>query len=276
MPFLIVACARARMPLLVVGAVLLLADSWADDWLPAAAPWVGVGCLLLGLATYFRLVPARREPHLVLPPVAGSWVALNSPTDRVPSHGLLAYGQSHAVDLLHVPTTGSDAGRKPGERRGRSWHPRPETFSGFGLPVVAVADGEVVRVREWQPDARAWLGKAGIVVFMLFAAVRELGGAGAVLGNHVIIRIAPRTYAVVAHLRRRSVRVRPGDRVRAGQTIAECGNTGNTTEPHVHVQLSDSAHPAFAAGVPMAFSLADGTTGVPAGGQLLPQIAADL
>ena len=175
------------------------------------------------------------------------------------------------MDLLHVPATGSDAGRRPGERRGRSWHPRPETFSGFGLPVVAVADGEVVRVRAWQPDARAWLGKAGIVVFMLFAAVRELGGAGAVLGNHVIIRIAPRTYAVVAHLRRRSVRVRPGDRVTAGQTIAQCGNTGNTTEPHVHVQLSDSAHPAFAAGVPMAFWLGDGTMGVPAGGQFLPQ-----
>jgi hypothetical protein len=225
--------------------------------------------MLLGLATYFRLVPSRREPQLVLPPVSGSWMALNSPADRVPSHGLLAYGQSHAVDLVHVPTTGSDVGRRPGERRGRSWHPRPETFSGFGRPVLAVADGEVVRVREWQPDARAWLGKAGIVLFMMLAAVRELGGAGAVLGNHVIIRIGPRTYAVVAHLRRRSVRVRPGDRVTAGQTIAECGNTGNTTEPHVHVQLSDSAHPAFAAGVPMAFQLADGTTGIPAAGQFL-------
>jgi hypothetical protein len=254
------------MPLIVVGAVLVL----AADRLGSAAPWVGVGCLLLGLAAYFRLVPARGEPHLVRPPVSGSWLAVNSPADRVPSHGLLAYGQSHAVDLVHVPDAGRDAGRRPGERRGRSWHPRPETFSGLGRPVVAVADGEVVRVREWQPDARAWLGKPAIVLFMLLGAVRELGGAGAVLGNHVIIRIAPGVYAVVAHLRRHSVRVRPGDRVTAGQEIAECGNTGNTTEPHVHVQLSDSAHPAFAAGVPMVFSLADGTTGVPAGGQLLP------
>jgi hypothetical protein len=269
-PWLVVACARARMPLLLVGVVLILADRWTDDWLGPAAPWVGVGCLLLGLAAYFRLTPARGEPHLVLPPVSGSWFAVNSPADRVPSHGLLAYGQSHAVDLVHVPATGRDAGRRPGERRGRSWHPRPESFSGFGRPVLAVADGEVVRVREWQPDARAWLGKAGIGCFMVIGAVRELGGAGAVLGNHVVIRIAPRRYAVVAHLRRRSVRVRPGDRVRAGQTIAECGNTGNTTEPHVHVQLSDSSHPAFAAGVPMTFMLADGTTGVPAGGRFLP------
>jgi murein DD-endopeptidase MepM/ murein hydrolase activator NlpD len=129
----------------------------------------------------------------------------------------------------------------------------------------------VVGGRLGKPPARAWLGTVGIVVFLLVGAVRELGGAGAVLGNHVIIRIAPRKYAVVAHLRRRSVRVRPGDRVTAGQTIAECGNTGNTTEPHVHVQLSDSAHPAFAAGVPMAFHLPDGTTGIPAGGELLPQ-----
>lgn len=259
------------MPLLVVGAVLVV----AGDRVGPVATWVGLGCMLLGLATYFRFLPAHGEPHLVLPPVSGSWVAVNSPADKVPSHGLLAYGQSHAVDLVHVPETGSDAGRRPGERRGRSWHPRPESFSGFGRPVVAVADGEVVRVRDWQPDARAFLGTLGAVVFMLLAAFRELGGAGAVLGNHVVIRIAPRRYAVVAHLRRGSVMVRRGDRVTAGQTIAECGNTGNTTEPHVHVQLSDSSHPAFAAGVPMAFHLSDDTTGVPANGQLLPHDAPD-
>jgi hypothetical protein len=254
------------MPLLLIGVVLVVADTW---WGPPTA-WVGLGCLVLGLTTYFRVVPSRGEPQVVLPPVNGSWLAVNSPADRVPSHGLLAYGQSHAVDLVHVPSSGSDAGRRPGERRGRAWHPRPETFSGFGRPIVAVADGEVVRTRDWQPDARAWLGRLGIVLFMLVAAVRELGGAGAVLGNHVVIRIAPGRYAVVAHLRRRSVRVRAGDRVSAGQQIAECGNTGNTTEPHVHVQLSDSAHPAFAAGLPMAFRLADGTTGVPANGEFLP------
>lgn len=266
MPFMVVVCARMRMPLLVVGALLLL----TLDWTPPIATWVGWVCALVGLATYFRVVPARGEPLVVLPPVTGSWSALNSPSSGVPSHGLLAYGQSHAVDLVHVPDTGADAGRGPGERRGRSWHPRPETFSGFGRPVVAVADGEVVRTRDWQPDARAWLGPIGITLFMVLGAVRELGGAGAVLGNHVVIRIAPRRYAVVAHLRRRSVRVRAGDRVSAGQQIAECGNTGNTTEPHVHVQLSDSAHPAFAAGLPMAFRLADGTTGVPANGEFLP------
>jgi hypothetical protein len=254
------------MPLLVIGVVLVL----TSDRTTPAATWVGAACVLVGLATYFRVIPARGEPLVVRPPVTGSWVALNSPADRVPSHGLLAYGQSHAVDLVHVPQTGDDAGRRPGERRDRSWHPRPETFSGFGQPVVAVADGEVVRVRDWQPDARAWLGPIGIVLFLAIAAVRELGGAGAVLGNHVVIRIAPRRYAVVAHLRRRSVRVRRGDRVAAGQQIAECGNTGNTTEPHVHVQLSDSSHPAFAAGVPMAFRLSDDTIGVPGNGRFLP------
>ena len=270
MSLLVIVCARARMPLLVIGAVLIV----AADGLGPAALWVGVGCMLLGLATYFRLLPVRDAPRVVLPPVAGDvdgqWLAINSPTNRVPSHGLLAYGQSHAVDLVHVPTTGDDAGRGPGQRRGRSWHPRPETFSGFGRPVVAVADGEVVRTRDWQPDARAWLGTMGIALFMVLAAVRELGGAGLVLGNHVVIRIAPQRYAVVAHLRRGSVLVRAGDRVTAGQPIAECGNTGNTTEPHVHVQLSDSSHPAFAAGVPMAFHLSDDTIGVPANGQFLP------
>ena len=142
MSFLTVACARARMPLLVVGVVLVV----VGDRVGTALVWVGVGCMLLGLATYFRLVPAQGSPLLIRPPVSGSWVAVNSPAERVPSHGILAYGQSHAVDLVHVPTTGPEAGRRPGERAGRSWHPRPESFSGFGRPVLAVADGEVVRV----------------------------------------------------------------------------------------------------------------------------------
>ena len=57
-------------------------------------------------------------------------------------------------------------------------------------------------------------------------------------------------YAAYAHLRRGSVLVRPGDRVYRGQIIAECGNSGNTSEPHLHFQLMDRRRPALAAGVP--------------------------
>ena len=82
------------------------------------------------------------------------------------------------------------------------------------------------------------------------AAVRELSGLPWILGNHVIVQHDDGTYAAYGHLRRGSVRVAPGQRVTTGQVLGAVGNTGNTTEPHLHVQLMDHPKPTAAAGVP--------------------------
>ena len=66
----------------------------------------------------------------------------------------------------------------------------------------------------------------------------------------MIIDLGDGTYAALAHLRRRSIRVRPGQHVGVGDQIAECGNSGNTTEPHLHFQLMDHHRIAVAAGLP--------------------------
>jgi murein DD-endopeptidase MepM/ murein hydrolase activator NlpD len=83
--------------------------------------------------------------------------------------------------------------------------------------------------------------------------VRELLGPGRVLGNHVVLDLGGGVYAVLAHLRRGSVRVRPGDRVATGQQLAECGNSGNSSEPHLHFQLMDHPSVLLAAGLPLRF-----------------------
>jgi murein DD-endopeptidase MepM/ murein hydrolase activator NlpD len=50
------------------------------------------------------------------------------------------------------------------------------------------------------------------------------------------------------------VRVRPGDRVAAGQPLAACGNSGNSTEPHLHLQLMDHPSVLLAARLPLRFA----------------------
>ena len=77
---------------------------------------------------------------------------------------------------------------------------------------------------------------------------------GAVAGNHVIIALRESgAFAALAHLQAGSVRVAVGERVTAGQYVAACGNSGNSTQPHVHVQVMDSSDLSVARGVPMVF-----------------------
>jgi murein DD-endopeptidase MepM/ murein hydrolase activator NlpD len=76
---------------------------------------------------------------------------------------------------------------------------------------------------------------------------------GALLGNHVVLDLGGGIYAVLAHLKRGSIGVQKGQVVRVGQKLAECGNSGNSSEPHIHFQLMDTPRAAFAAGLPFRF-----------------------
>jgi murein DD-endopeptidase MepM/ murein hydrolase activator NlpD len=74
-----------------------------------------------------------------------------------------------------------------------------------------------------------------------------------VAGNHVIIRAAE-AFALYAHLAPGSVAVRSGQRVSVGDVIGRVGDTGNSTAPHLHFQLMDSADALSARGIPCAFA----------------------
>ncbi|UFU05563.1 M23 family metallopeptidase [Ruania halotolerans] len=209
-------------------------------------PWDLVLIIAPFLLFLVRPPACDRGPVRLAPPVRGRWVALNSPGSAVPSHGVKAYGQMYAVDLLH-PSPAASVSIGWGLRARR-----PESYSCFGEPVFAMAPGTVVQVRDAQRDHGArntW----PLLVFMMTVEGfwRELTGVPRILGNHVIVRHEDGTYGTYAHLRRGSATVQIGRSVHAGQELAQVGNTGNTSEPHLHVQLMDRAHPAAAAGIPM-------------------------
>jgi len=58
-------------------------------------------------------------------------------------------------------------------------------------------------------------------------------------GNLVVLRHAGEVYSAYAHLVPGSLKVKVGDRVRRGQVLGACGNSGNSSEPHLHVQVQD-------------------------------------
>ncbi|MFJ8232769.1 M23 family metallopeptidase [Streptomyces sp. NPDC094448] len=185
---------------------------------------------------------------LVDAPVSGRWLAHNSPADKVPSHGTHQLAQSYAIDIVAAPADGPES---PAFRW--VWPPvrRSSAFPAFGAPLLAVADGTVVRARDGQRDHLSRNSLPMVVYLMLVEAfVRSLRGPWGITGNHVVLDLGNGTYALYAHVKRGSLTVGDGDRVRAGQTIGACGNSGNSTEPHVHFQLMDGPDPETARGIP--------------------------
>jgi murein DD-endopeptidase MepM/ murein hydrolase activator NlpD len=97
-------------------------------------------------------------------------------------------------------------------------------FACFGRPILAPADGLVVRVGRGGRDWPAYV-------------------KGNDEGNYVILEHAPGEYTEFRHLQARSVKVAPGARVRRGDVIGRCGNSGNATTPHLHVGFLSSIDP---------------------------------
>lgn len=81
-------------------------------------------------------------------------------------------------------------------------------------------------------------------------------------GNHVVIETGERSFVFLAHLQQGGVKVNVGDRVQGGDVVGIIGNSGNTSEPHLHIHAQDTADffaPA-AIGLPLRFTgyLVDG------------------
>jgi hypothetical protein len=110
-----------------------------------------------------------------------------------------------------------------------------ESYFCDGLPIYSVADGRVVDALDGVAENVPHSGK--------FAVALTIINAG---GNHVVVDIGGGSYAFYAHMKPGTVTVKVGDRVKAGQVLGHVGNTGSSTEPHLHFHIVD--HPSFLAG----------------------------
>jgi hypothetical protein len=126
------------------------------------------------------------------------------------------------------------------ERTGYSYEGDPklnESYFAFDQDVLAPAEGVVVAAVDGILD-NAPVGK-----------VNETQPAG----NVVTIKHSNGEFSTIAHLKNGSVKVKTGDRVVAGQLIGKCGNSGNSTEPHIHFQVSAPSVGADMSTIPISF-----------------------
>ena len=124
----------------------------------------------------------------------------------------------------------------PAEAPSRAARPALASFPAFGLPVTAAQGGLVSRIVDGLPDnppgamdtERNW-------------------------GNYISIAHPDGSYSLLAHLQKGSIRVKPGDRVVAGELLGHCGNSGRSPTPHLHYHLQRTPEPGGET-VPFAFT----------------------
>ena len=183
-------------------------------------------------------------------PFTGHWLVQNSPANRVPSHGTHAFATTYAIDFVPVTDSGRTAPITP-----RSLvRPEPaDIFPGFGRPILAPVEGTVLSVHDGEPDHPAYRGLPSIW-YALTQHRRAAAGWAALAGNHILIDDGGGAIVALCHLQRGSIQVKPGQRVRTGDTLGRCGNSGNSTEPHVHIQAIDNLDFSSANAVPLTFN----------------------
>ncbi len=182
-----------------------------------------------------------RSPLVIAPPLRGNgWISINGCCDAFSVHrsprvvvdgARYVKPETFAIDWLRL-------------QDGRLWTgdgTQNAQYFAFGAEVVSVADGTVVSVRDDMPEEAP---------NQVPAAVKQPGDY---IGNHVIVQLLPEVWAVYAHLQPGSIPLREGERVTTGQLVGRLGNSGNSTAPHLHFQLSDSPDALTSTSLPFVF-----------------------
>jgi hypothetical protein len=163
---------------------------------------------------------ALAPPVLLQRPVPKHWMMLNGP-EHISIHRLavrvignrLFASQRGAVDFKSPdPVIAKNKGYLVNK-----------DYPSYGEPVKAPCDGRVLLCRSDLPDQ--------------LPGDRDPANPR---GNEICIEIKELTVVVLAHLQAGSLKVQENDLVHKGEVIAAVGNSGNSSEPHLHVHVADS------------------------------------
>lgn len=182
---------------------------------------------------------STHKPVAISPPLAGpNWVNGDGCCDTSahrsalnPINGQLWAAERFAIDYVQL-----DAGLRlvtgPSDKL--------ESYPYFGADIHAVGDGTVVGVTDGLPEQVPGKGPTGLPLDQY-------------AGNHVVQDLGNGNYALYAHIKTGTVKVKPGDRLTTGQVIGLVGNTGNTTAPHLHFHVMSTPDPLRSDGLPFVF-----------------------
>ena len=180
-------------------------------------------------------IATAKSPGLAPPVGGGTWVAVYSdiwPRGHrrvfITANGHARLPGRFAIDWMKVDAHG---------RTLRDDSGLVASSLSYGAKVLAVADARVAAARDGVTEAAR-------------IADNKTHPHPDAAGNFISLDLGNGQFATYEHLRPGSIKVARGDRVRAGQAIAEVGFSGDSTEPHLHFHVSDSPMPLEGEGLP--------------------------
>jgi hypothetical protein len=163
-------------------------------------------------------------------PFKGRWFVMQGGDTRNVNHHMGVLSQLYGVDFMKV---GGPEQRSLSKSDGASL----SDFYSWNESVLSPVAGEVKDVVDGLPDNPI--------------GIRDEKNPA---GNHVIITAATNQYVFIAHLKKGSVQVKRGQRVSVGQELGQCGNSGNSDYPHIHMHVQDTLKEEEAIGQNVVFS----------------------
>ena len=157
--------------------------------------------------------PVARSTLAMRLPFRGEWSVVHGGPTRETNAHVENPSQRRAADLVRV---GADGRSHRGDGRANT------DYLAYGEEILAVADGTVVTAIDGVPENEPGMENP-------YSAI----------GNAIVVAHDGGVWSVYAHLQPGKLRVRVGARVKRGDVLALCGNTGNSSEPHLHFQLQD-------------------------------------
>lgn len=166
-------------------------------------------------------------------PFDDEWTVVNGGIEKKYSHSWGVPTQRYAYDFLIMDENGKTYDNEnPADVK---------AYKCYDNNVLAPADGMVVETGNNCEDSKIMLPNN------IEAIAKDIRG------NYILIKHAENEYGFIGHLKPQSICVKIGDNVKRGQVIAKCGNTGNSSEPHIHFHIQDSMNFFTSAGVPIKF-----------------------
>jgi len=165
-------------------------------------------------------------------PFDGEWKIINGGSTQENSHSWNILTQRYAYDFVITDENG-----KSFKSEGKNLN----EYHCYEKEVLSPAEGVVVAVKN---DIRDY---EDVGDYSIDWKVRDFRG------NFVLIQHAKEEYSFLAHFKKNSIKVKEGEKVKRGQILGLCGNSGHSTEPHIHFHLQDNKNVWLATGLPIRF-----------------------